>query len=107
MFSYFHGKGTVQNDLLAAKWINAKTLMTPPTNEEIEDVRIALTNRLSKNDMDTAWSMAWNFVYLRCKCGWNQEDFANNNRGIALDKYYLSDQFTVVDDDLRIVPQEN
>ena len=107
MFSYFHGKGTAQNDLLAAKWINAKTLMTPSTNEEIEDVRATLTNRLSNNDMDTAWSMAWNFVYLRCKCGWNQEDFEVDNPAIALDQYYLSDEFRVVGDVLKIHPQES
>ena len=107
MFSYFHGKGTVQNDLLAAKWINAKTLVTSWTDEKIEDVRAVLDSRLSKGEMDTAWAMAWNFVYLQCKCGWNQEEFENDNPKISAERYYLFDEFTVIDGSLRVSPREN
>ena len=107
MFSYFHGKGTAQNDLLAAKWINAKTLATPWTDEKIEDVRATLDSRLSKDKMETALAMAWNFVYLKCKCGWNQEQFENDNPEISSEGYYLSDEFTVTDGSLRISPRED
>jgi hypothetical protein len=107
MFSYFHGKGTVRNNLLAAKWINAKTLVTSWTDEKIEDVRAALDGRLSKSEMDTAWAMAWNFVYLKCKCGWNQEEFEIDNPKISSDGYYLLDEFTVTDGSLRIFPKKN
>ena len=107
MFSYFYGKGTATNDLLAAKWLNAKTLMVPWTDEEIEKVRETLHSRLPRTEMDTAWAMAWNFVYLQCKCGWNQKDFENDNPDVSGERYYLSDEFMVTDGSLRVSPRED
>jgi len=80
--AYYTGYGVPENKVLAYKWlfglqvrgaVGAETWTTPLAN---------LESSMSKDELEQGRILAWNFVYLDCKCGFYQKEFEQNNPGL-------------------------
>ncbi len=104
--AYFNGEGVPKNLVLACKWLFSIQLRTPVAVETWTEPLRELEASLSEEALTLARVLAWNFVYLDRREGWDQETFERLNPGfngrIRSDNHVIRDgHLLLIDDDVR------
>ncbi len=101
--AYFHGEGVPKNLVLACKWLFSIQLRTPAAVDTWTEPLRELEASLSEEELTLARVLAWNFVYLDRREGWEQETFDRLNPGfdgrIRADNHVIRDGHLLLDTD--------